>query len=73
MKKVILFVSSMFVLSGCSLDFNHVEKEQNVTQLESSTSKGNEKTTSDLTPEAIEEHRTGTAISTKAHIRSGIF
>ena len=58
MKKVILFVSSMFVLSGCSLDFNHVEKEQNVTQLESSTSKGNEKTTSDLTPEAIEENST---------------
>ena len=58
MKKVILFVSSMFVLSGCSLDFNHVEKEQNVTQLESSTSKGNEKTTSDLTSEGIKENST---------------
>jgi D-alanyl-D-alanine carboxypeptidase len=58
MKKVILFVSSMFVLSGCSLDFNHVEKEQNVTQLESSTSKGNEKTTSDFTPEGIKENST---------------
>ena len=39
MKKAILIISSMFVLSGCSLDFNQEEKEHNVTQQENSTSK----------------------------------
>ena len=73
MKKVILFVSSMFVLSGCSLDFNHVEKEQNVTQLESSTSKGNEKTTSDLTPEAIEENSTAQPSAPKLTLEAVFF
>ena len=73
MKKVILFVSSMFVLSGCSLDFNHVEKEQNVTQLESSTSKGNEKTTSDLTPEAIKENSTAQPSAPKLTLEAVFF
>ena len=73
MKKVILFVSSMFVLSGCSLDFNHVEKEQNVTQLESSTSKGNEKKTSDLTPEAIEENSTAQPSAPKLTLEAVFF
>ena len=73
MKKVILFVSSMFVLSGCSLDFNHVEKEQNVTQLESSTSKGIEKTTSDLTPEAIEENSTAQPSAPKLTLEAVFF
>ena len=73
MKKVILFVSSMFVLSGCSLDFNHVEKEQNVTQLESSTSKGNEKTTSDLTPEGIEENSTAQPSAPKLTLEAVFF
>ncbi|MFZ0446400.1 MAG: D-alanyl-D-alanine carboxypeptidase family protein [Bacillus sp. (in: firmicutes)] len=73
MKKVILFVSSMFVLSGCSLGFNHVEKEQNVTQLESSTSKGNEKTTSDLTPEAIEENSTAQPSAPKLTLEAVFF
>jgi zinc D-Ala-D-Ala carboxypeptidase len=54
MKKAILFVSSMFVLSGCSLNFNHVEKEQNVAQQESSFS--NEKTTSGHSPEGVKEN-----------------
>ena len=73
MKKVILFVSSMFVLSGCSLDFNHVEKEQNVTQLESSTSKGNEKTTSDLTPEGIKENSTAQPSAPKLTLEAVFF
>ena len=73
MKKVILFVSSMFLLSGCSLDFNHVEKEQNVTQLESSTSKGNEKTTSDLTSEAIEENSTAQPSAPKLTLEAVFF
>ena len=73
MKKVILFVSSMFVLSGCSLDFNHVEKEQNVTQQESSTSKGNEKKTSDLTPEAIEENSTAQPSAPKLTLEAVFF
>src|SRR3954462_4164938 len=73
MKKVILFVSSMFVLSGCSLDFNHVEKEQNVTQLESSTSKGNEKTISDLTPEVIEGNSTARPSAPKLTLEAVFF
>lgn len=73
MKKVILFVSSMFVLSGCSLDFNHVEKEQNVTQLESSTSKENEKTTSDLTPEGIKENSTAQPSAPKLTLEAVFF
>ena len=63
----------MFVLSGCGLDFNHVEKEQNVTQLESSTSKGNEKTTSDLTPEAIEENSTAQPSAPKLTLEAVFF
>jgi zinc D-Ala-D-Ala carboxypeptidase len=73
MKKVILFVSSMFVLSGCSLDFNHVEKEQNVTQLESSTSKGNEKTTSDLTSEGTKENSTEQSSAPKLTLEAVFF
>jgi zinc D-Ala-D-Ala carboxypeptidase len=73
MKKVILFVSSMFVLSGCSLDFNHVEKEQNVTQLESSTSKGNEKTTSDLTSEGKKENSTAQPSAPKLTLEAVFF
>lgn len=57
MKKAILFISSMFVLSGCSLDFNQEEKEQNVTQQENSTSiNENEKTTSDVSLKDIDEN-----------------
>jgi D-alanyl-D-alanine carboxypeptidase len=55
MKKAILIASSMFVLSGCSLDFDR--KEPNETQQESTIpAKETDKTTSGISTEEIKEN-----------------